>query len=159
MEKQRSVWKNLGYALAATPMVYAGGLVISTLVGALDDAIFKLQYGGYWWVVLIGAYVISFIYFSYEEEIRIKRKRKNTISAMILYWKEQLAKKGKAPPLTSEINYASEMFMERIIESGMFDAEIWEINYPNGKYSDYIFDIVNNFMVFYEAQKKKGGVV
>ena len=43
-KSRRSVLKNLGLALAATPMVAILGLIIIiTLVGALDDKITKIQ--------------------------------------------------------------------------------------------------------------------
>ena len=41
--KQRGIWKNLGLALAVTPGVVIIGLLVITLVGALDDAITKIQ--------------------------------------------------------------------------------------------------------------------
>ena len=75
MNRKRSIWKNLGWALAATPIVSFVGLIIITLVGALDNLITRIQVAGYWWLILIGAYIISLIYFIYEPKINIKLKK------------------------------------------------------------------------------------
>jgi hypothetical protein len=55
-KKERNIWKNLGLALAATPIVSFIGIIIITLVEALDDAITKIQLAGYWWLILIMVY-------------------------------------------------------------------------------------------------------
>lgn len=144
--KKRNIWANLGWALAATPMVSFIGLIIITLIGALDNAITKIQIAGYWWVILIVAYIISLIYFIYEPTFRRNREREKVVNGLILYWKEQCAKQNKSQPLDKDIKMVHEMFLERVKIWAWFDSELWKRYFPNEKYPEYLFDIVNNFM-------------
>lgn len=155
MDKKRSIWKNLGWALAATPMVSFVGLIIITLVGALDEAITKMQTAGYWWLILIGAYILSLIYFIYEPTIRQNHERKKVVNALILYWKDQLEKQTKPQPSDEEIELVREMLIERVKMWAWFDPELWTKYFPNEKYSKYLFGIVDNFMTYWENQKNK----
>lgn len=63
-------------ALAATPMTAFLGLIIITLIGAIDQAITKIQLSGHWWVILISAYVLSFVYLFYKPTISKNHERK-----------------------------------------------------------------------------------
>jgi hypothetical protein len=71
IKKERSLWSNLGLALLATPAVAIVGLIIITIIGALDVAITKLQSAGLWWLLIIFAYVISLFYFLFSSKIRL----------------------------------------------------------------------------------------
>jgi membrane protein implicated in regulation of membrane protease activity len=154
-KKERNIWKNLGLALAATPIVSFIGIIIITLVGALDDAITKIQLAGYWWLILIMAYILSLIYFLYESKIRKNLERKKIVNGLILYWKEQIEKQGKAQPSEEEIKLVHDMLLERFKIWAWFDLDLWIKYFPNEKYSKYLFGIVDNFMVYWQHQKDK----
>lgn len=153
--ENRSIWKNLGYALAATPMAYAGGLFIIYCIGAIIDGIFEIQWGGYWWLVLIGAYVLSLIYFIYEPSIRANQKRKKIVWVLILYWKERLVESGKIEPSESEVKLVSDMLMERVNGWTWSDFELWNRYFPEEEYPKYLFNIVDNFMLYWQNWKDK----
>lgn len=154
--KERSIWKNLGLALAATPVTALAFLVIVTLVGTLDDAIATIQLAGYWWVILVVAYILSFIYFLFESRVRRNRKRKEVVNGLVLYWREQIAKQGKPQPSDRDSELVSEMFLERVKVWGMSDPKLWTRRFRHEKYSEYLFDVVNNFMAYWESQKQYG---
>ncbi|MCJ7446398.1 MAG: hypothetical protein MUO72_01765 [Bacteroidales bacterium] len=154
-EKERNIWKNLGLALAATPVVSLAGLIIITLIGALDDAITKIQLAGHWWVILIVAYILSMIYFFCEPKIRRNRERKKVVNELMLYWEEQLTKQNKSQPSDREIELVRDMFLERVKVWAWFVPELWTRNFPNEKYSKYLFDVVDNFIAYCENQKNK----
>ena len=161
-KKERSIWKNLGLALATTPMVALVGLVIITLFGALDNAITKVQSAGYWWLLVIVAYIISLVYILREPKIRLNHKRKKVVDALVLYWEEQLAKQNKLPKsgidmAGIDIEWIRESLLERIKVSAWFDPELWNKYYPDEKYSKYLFGIVDNFIAHLQYLQKKYG--
>ena len=153
--KERSIWKNLLYALAATPMVSFIGLIIITLIGALDDAITNIQRAGDWCLILIGAYIISLIYLIYEPKVKKGYHRKKVVEGLILYWEEQLEKQNKPFPSESEIEFVREELLARLKVFGWLNAELWNKYYPEEKYTKYPFEMVDNFMVYLEGEKKK----
>jgi len=153
-KKERSIYKNLGLALAATPMVSLFGLIIITLFGALDNAITNIQSAGNWWLILIVAYIISLIYFIYEPKIRQNRKRKELVNGLILYWEEQLEKQDKLQKSNIDIEFIRKNLLERIKVWAWFDPKLWTEYFPDEKYSKYIFGIVDNFMAYLQDQKK-----
>jgi len=155
MTKKRSIWRNLGLALAATPMVSFIGLIFITLVGALDDMITKIQSIGYWWVILIVAYILSFVYFLYEPTVRLNNERRKVVNGLILYWKEQLEKQSKSQPLNRDIELVREMLLERVKIWAWFNPELWSKQFPDEKYSESLFGIVDNFMVMVKENRKK----
>ena len=67
--KERSIWKNMLLALAVTPATTFIGLIAITLIGGIDQAITKIQISGNWWVILIFAYVLSFLYVIYKPKL------------------------------------------------------------------------------------------
>jgi len=146
MDKKRSIWKNLGWALAATPMVSFVGLIIIILVGALDDAITKIQMVGYWWLILIVAYILSLIYFLCEPTIRRNRETKKVVNYLIIYLKEQLAKKDMPLPSDEEMLY--DMLLERVKVWVWSDTKLWDRYFPEEKYSKYLFGIVDNLIEY-----------
>ena len=152
-KKERGIWRNLGFALVATPMVAFAGIIVITLIGALDDAITKIQLAGYWWVILIAAYILSLIYFLYEPTFRRNREREKVVNGLILYWKEQLAKQNKPQPSDNEIEVVREEFLERVKIWAWFDPELWTKYFPDEKYSKYLFGVVDNFMACWENRK------
>jgi len=140
-------------ALAATPMTAFVGLIIITLIGALDAAITIIQSAGYWWVILIVAYVLSLIYFLSEPAIRRNRERRKVVNGLILYWEEQLAKQNDPRPSDKETEVVREMFLERVKVWAWFDTELWTRYFPDEKYSKYLFGIADNFMEYWKNQK------
>lgn len=150
--KQRSIWKNLLFALAATPITAFIGLIIITVIGAIDHAITKIQLSGHWWVILIFAYILSLIYFLCEHTIRINRERKKVVNGLILYWEEQLAKQNDPHPSEKEIEVVHEMLLERLKVWAWFDAELWTRYFPYEKHSKSLFGIVDNFMKYWKNQ-------
>ena len=155
MNKKRSIWKNFGWALAATPIVSFVGVIIVTLAGALDDAVTKIQSAGYWWWILIVAYILSLIYFICEPTIRQNIERKKVVNGLILYWKEQLEKQSKSQPSHREIEIIRGMLLERVKIWAWFDPNLWIKYFPDEKYSKYIFGIVDNFIAYWQHQKNK----
>ena len=141
--------------MAATPAVSFVGLIIITLIGGLDDAITKIQLMGHWWLILVAGYFLSLIYFLYEPTFRRNQERKKTVSGLILYWEEQLAKQNKLQPSDEEIKMVREMLLERVKIWAWLDSELWMKYFPDEKYSQYLFGIVDNFMVYWEAMKIK----
>ena len=140
-------------ALAATPMTAFVGLIIITLIGASDAAITIIQSAGYWWVILIVAYVLSLIYFLCKRTIRRNRERKKVVNGLILYWEEQLAKQNDPHPSDKEIEVVREMFLERVKVWAWSDTELWTRYFPDEKYSKYLFGIADNFMEYRKNQK------
>jgi len=153
--EERSIWKNLLYSLASTPVVAFIGLIIITLIGALDDVITNIQRDGDWWLILIGAYILSLIYFIYEPKFRKEHYRNKVVEGLILYWEEQLEKQNKPFPLESEIKLVREELLARLKVFGWFNAELWNKYYPEEKYTKYLFEMVDNFMVYWDNFKKK----
>lgn len=84
-------------------------LIIITLIGSLDGVITKIQCAGYWWLILVIAYILSLIYFICESKIRQDLERKKVVNGLILYWKEQLEKQGKSQPSAKEVKLVREM--------------------------------------------------
>lgn len=142
----KSLGKNLGLALAVTPIIAFIGLIIITLIGALDDAITKIQLSGHWWIILIAAYLSSLIGVSYYPIFRKNREREKVVNSLILYWEEQLAKQNKPQPSHKEKEKMHEIFLERIKVWAWFNPESWTEYFPNEKYSKSIFGIVDNFI-------------
>ncbi len=156
-KKERSIWKNLGLALAYTLQVTIVGLVIITLFGVLDNAITKIQSAGYWWLLLIVGYIISLVYILCEPKIRLNHERKKVVNALILYWEEQLEKQNKLPKSGIDIEWTRERLLERIKVWAWFDPELWNEYYPDEKYSKYLFGIVDNFIAHLQCLQKKYG--
>jgi len=150
--KKRSIWRNLGLALASTPMIAVIGLILITLIGILDDAVTKIQSLGYWWVIFIVAYILSFIYFSWEPIIRINRERKKIVNALLLYLKEQLARQNK--PQLSNDELVREILLERVKIWAWFDPDLWIKYFPDEKYPVFLFDIVNNLINSLEKMER-----
>ena len=155
MNKKRSIWKNLGWALATTPAVSFVGVIIVTLAGALDATVTKIQSAGYWWLILIVAYILSLIYFICEPAIRRDFERKKAVNGLILYWKEQLEKQGKSQQPDKEINSGRERFVEGVKIWAWLDPDLWVKYFPDEKYSKYLFGIVDNFIAYWQQQKSK----
>lgn len=142
--KQRSLLVNLGLALAATPLATFVGILVITLIGALDDGITKIQQKGYWWLLLIVGYVISLVYFLIEPKIQRKRELDKIVNGLILYWQEQLQKQHK--PLLSKdaIKSLGDTLLKRVEVWAWCDPILWSKYFPDEQYSEYIFDIVDN---------------
>jgi len=158
--KDRMIWKNLGLALAATPMVGFAFLIIVILMQALGGGVTNLERTGRWWIVVttvfIVAYIASLIYLLYrssssqdrERERRLD-ERKKTVDTLILYWQEQLAKRNKPQPSDGEIEIVRNMFLQRLIGWALSypkSSPVWAKYFPNENYPEYPFDIVDNFI-------------
>ena len=153
--KERSIWKNMLLALAATPATTFIGLIVITLIGAIDQAITKIQISGNWWVILIFAYVLSFLYFIYKPKLQIGHERNKVVNALLLYWKDQQAKRNYLDPPKEEIKIVRECLLERVKIWAWFNPELWETQFPEEKYSDTLFGIVDTFIPYWETQKNK----
>ena len=143
----------MGLALAATPIVSFAGLIIITLIGALDAAITIIQSAGYWWVILIFAYVLSFLYFIYKPKLQIAHERNRVVHALLLYWKDHQAKRNYPDPPEEEIKVVRECLLERVKILAWFDQELWKKQFPEENYSEYMFGMVDNFIPYWENQK------
>lgn len=157
MNKKRSIWKNLGWALAATPMVSFIVLIIITLVGALDDAVTKAQMVGYWWLILVGIYILSLLYFICQPTFQRKQETKKLIDALVIYWKEQLEKQEQAQPSDSEIKIIRGMLIDRIKIWAWSNPELWTKHFPDEQYSKYLFGLMDNFITHWEKRKATVG--
>lgn len=156
--RKRSIWVNLGWALAATPIIGVTITVVIALLGALDDAITVLQSAGYWWVIFLVAYVLSLTYLLCQSTIRRNRERTNLANGLILYLREELAKQGRPQPSDGEIESYRKMFLERVEVWACSDPELWNRRFPNEEYSIYLFGIVDSFMAFVkDLENKKNG--
>ena len=153
MNKNRSIWKNLGWALAATPIVSFIGIIVITLVSVVDDAITKIHLAGYWWLILIISYILSLIYFISEPRVRKNLERKKVVNALILYLQEQLEKQGEPPPSDEEL--VREMLLERVKIWAWSKPDLWIKYFPDEQYSKHLFGIVDNFIVYLQYQKNK----
>ena len=155
-EKERSIWKNLLLALAATPITTVIGIVVITLIGGTDKVITKIQLSGHWWGMLIVAYILSLIYFIYKPKIQIIYERNKVLNALLLYWEEHQVKHNHSDPSEKEIKIVREWLLERVKIWAWFDNELWNKQFPEENYSEYIFGMVDNFIPYWESQKTKG---
>src|SRR3989339_1907073 len=147
-ENNEGIWKKLLLALAATPMTAVIGSLCIMLVGAIDQGIIQVQLNGHWWVILIGSFGLSFIYFSYKPMVQKYYERKKVAYGLILYWEEQLIKQGKQQPSSRELEEVENMFIERLKVWAWYNPEMWARCFPNENYSTYLFGIVDNFMLY-----------
>ncbi len=157
-EKERSIWKNLLLGLAATPMTAFIGLIVITLIGGIDQAITKIQISGNWWIILIFAYVLSFLYFIYKPKLQIAHERNKVVHALLLYWKDHQAKRNYPDPPEEEIKLVREFLIDRVKIWAWFDQELWKKEFPEEKYSEYLFGMVDNFIPYWESLKSKAGI-
>ncbi len=154
-EKERSIWKNLLLGLAATPLTAFIGVIVITLIGGIDQAITKIQLSGHWWLILIFAFVLSFLYFIYGPKIKITHERNKVVNALLLYWREQQAKRNYPDPSEEEIKLVRDFLLERVKMWAWFNPELWKTQFPEEKYSDTLFGIVDTFIPYWENQKSK----
>ena len=155
MNKNRNIWENIMWALAATPMVMIVGLIIITLIGAIDDAITIIQARGQWWIIVIVAFVVSLIYLLYEPSIRKNIERKKTLDALVLYFREQLRIRGVEQLTEIELEPVKKMLLEKIKLWELSDPHLWNLLYPNEQYPDTLFGIVDNFIIYLEEKQRK----
>jgi cbb3-type cytochrome oxidase subunit 3 len=114
MYKNRNIWENIVWALGATPMVMIVGLIIITLIGAIDDAITIIQARGQWWLIVIVAFVVSLIYLLYEPSIRKNIEKKKTLDALVLYFREQLRIRGVEQITESGVESLKKMLLDKL---------------------------------------------
>ena len=148
--EHRSVWKKLVYALAATPMVAIIGLLIITVIGAVDDAITRWQHSGHWWIILILGFIASLIYFFCEPKFRRDQKTKKYASALILFWEWRLANEKKPEPSDSEIGWMRIKFVEKIRTWASLMGESFSENFQE-RFTGCPFELVD--VVLAERQK------
>ena len=161
--KKRSIWKNLGLALAATPMVGIALFVIGIIVGRLAEAVTELESTAGTWALLIlvasVAYVASLIYLLYQSSVKRNREGKRLadegkrkVDTLILYWQEQLAKKSEPQPSSEIIEVVRDQIRKRLLTWAKSDPELWTRHFPEEKYSEHFFGIVDNFMNYWEGK-------
>jgi len=155
----KTLWKNLGLALAGTPAVIFIALISFTLLDALIDflgkAITKLGSEGYGWLLLIIAYVISLVYVLYGPKLKRDRERKKFVDALMLHWKFQLVKQGNSFPSDTEVEPIRDMLIERIKVWGWSNPQLWASHFPDEKYSEDPFEILGNLMSWWEEWKRE----
>lgn len=150
--KPRNIWQNLGLALVGVPIVSLVGLVLITLIGALDDAITKFQLAGYWWIILIVSYLLSLAYFLYEPSFRKNKERDKVVNSLLFYLKDQLQKQQDPYP-TIEDEMVRETLLERFKIWAWQDPKLWKKYFPNEKYSNSLFGIVDSLIAVYKKTK------
>ncbi|OGY22283.1 MAG: hypothetical protein A2126_03620 [Candidatus Woykebacteria bacterium GWB1_45_5] len=156
-EEKRSVWGNLIVALALTLPVLFVGLILFTIVGAIDDAITSAQVGGYFWLFLIPAFILSLIYAFVEQKYKIDREREKTVDGLLLYWQDSLAKENKPDPSEKELETVRGMLLERLKVWAWFKPELWNKYYSGEKYSKSLFGMIDNFIPYWENARKSRG--
>jgi len=66
--KENSVWQNLWLALICAPAVWFLGNIALISIGALENLVAKIPWGGAW--LFIPAYILTLIYIVYRRDIR-----------------------------------------------------------------------------------------
>jgi hypothetical protein len=153
--EHRNIWKNLLLAIGLTPGVALGGLFIVTIVGVLDDSITKIQARGHWWILLIVGFIVSLIYVIYAPKFHVARERKKFVSALILYWETQFGKQNKFQPSEDMIEIMQGELLERVKVWAWYNLELWSRFYPEEKYSEYPFGIVDSLMAKWQDRRLK----
>ncbi len=149
---ERNIWKIFGLALLATPMATFVGLIVITLIEAIGDAITKIQLAGYWWIILIVAYVLSFLYFFYIPTFRKNREREKIAYGLLFYWEEQLIKQIKPLPSDREREVISDLILERVKIWAWKDPKLWSRYFSNEEYSKYLFVMIDILMKKYYSK-------
>lgn len=160
MQKERSIWKNLGLALASVPVVGIALIVLIICFEELGDVLTELQSAVGTWarltVVFTIAFILSLIYLLYQSSVHRSREtkrmldeRKRRVDTLILYWREQLVKKSKPQPSGDIIKAVQEMFLQRLLIWAKSDPELWTKVFSNEKYSEHFFGIVDSFMNYW----------
>src|SRR3989339_1358582 len=103
MYQQRKIWFNLILSLFSIPLVSLIVLASITIIGALDDFISKIQITGYWGVLLLVIFVLTFFYLNFEPKIRTDIERRKIVNALTLYLKDQLDQQKQSQPSKREI--------------------------------------------------------
>jgi hypothetical protein len=158
--KDRNIWENMGLALGGTPIVTFVGIILITLVGALDDGITKIQEAGRWWLIPIGGYILSLIYFLYEPTIRKNLEEKKAtvrndglLDGLVLYWIEQIAKQYGRQSLDKEIDFTRGELLMRVETWHVGNPSWWRNFFPDEKYPKWLFEIVDNYIAKRQNQK------
>lgn len=154
IDKESSIWKKFGYALALTIPVTLVGLIIITIIGALDVEISKLQSKDLWWVLFLVGFALSLIYAFAEPKIKKYQNKKKLLFMSLLYWEEQLAKRNKPKPTKLETALMEKYLIDRMTIMGWFDPIYWNECYPNEKYTESLFELIDNHLIRKEKFKK-----
>ncbi len=159
MNKERKFWINLLLAIPYIPIATLAILVPLTLIGALDNAITKIQLAGHSWWLLIILYTFAFLYLTLEPKLKIQWEREKVVNGLILYFKDQLEKRGEKQPSSIELNSIHDSLMERLKIWVWFNPKLWKEEFPNEEYPKYLFGIVDNYIDFIDRYKKDPSVV
>ncbi len=151
----KEILKKILLAIISAPFFAVIGIIIITVIGAIDDAISVIQLKGYWWLILIISFFLSLIYFISEEKIKIYYKRKKFVDTLILYYRDQQANKDKIDPSEKEIELLKDMLEERIKIWAWSDPEIWNRYYHEEQFSESLFKMMDNFILYYHKQLEK----
>ncbi len=154
IDNESSIWKKLGYALVLTLPVTIVGLIIITIIGELDRGITALQSKSLWWVLFIIGFILSVIYAFAEPKIKKYQNRKKLLFMSLLYWEEQLAKRNKPKPTKLETALMEKYLIDRMTIMGWFDPEYWNECYPNEKYTESLFELIDNHLIHLEKFEK-----
>jgi Na+/melibiose symporter-like transporter len=163
--KKLNFWQILGLSFASAPFFAVIGVVVIRLMAwlleFLETDITKLQETGYWWVILIIAFILVLIYLLYEPSYRRnqerKKERKKLIDALYLYWEEQLVKHNKTQLANLDTEQMKYVLSMRFSVWVIYDSECWTHCFPNEKRPEFPFEIVDEMIEnsnFCEFSKK-----
>lgn len=148
----RTILGNIVYALGITPIVYMVCIVIITLNGILDDALSEFLLTRPWWVLLIVTYFLSIGFSLFGPIIRRYWKREKALNYMILYYTETLKKEKNTLPSTKDIQDLREYsLLDRLKVWKWHHPDMWSSKYPNEKYSETLFGLVDNFIEYFNS--------
>lgn len=149
--KKRSLWVNLGLALAATPMAILISGIILLPFWALGNAFNVAP----WWAILTAGYILALVYVFYEPIFRRIYERRKTVDALIFYWRVQLAKRKIPQPLDDgEIKEMREVILERMVMWGWFDPKYFSVEFAE-KHSEFSFCVMGSIIDDLIAEMEK----
>lgn len=155
----KSILKIIGVGLAFTPAFLFGGLIVLSVIGALDNAVTKLYRSGRHWVILVICFVLSLIYIAVMPTYRQKRNKRKLIDAIMLHWRIERAKNNKSPLPSEEEKWVSDELEERIEALG-WDwgyEDLWSHYYFENKGQVSPFNLMDDIMANLEEIKREFG--
>jgi hypothetical protein len=105
-------------------------------------------------LIPIEGYFLSLIYFIWGQaalkEAKRKIKKEGLIDGLIFYWGEKTEKQGKPQLTDNEITIIRAMLLQRYEVWGCIDSDMWPRVFRNEKYSDRLFEMVDNLMAVWQ---------
>ena len=140
----------------------------------LFEALLGIIWNKFWIINVVGAYVLSLMYLivkeqSHREKVEegFKKTRGSVADTLLLYWEENLLKKEESHRSEAENDILRSMdedkefethisdqlhkdILERYDVWARYDPELWHKYFPQEKYSQYLFGMVDNFTPWLE---------